>query len=262
MIPSSGTVSEICQNYDFSSDGMLILSKTVPPTVTTSDRTYNAFVYKDNIKAENLIMVERGAVSPDDEELIEKYSVGTANTKTVGIDETVYVRFRKNTGEVQEAINPGSTAPNADNAAWYRSVDAEGNIEETVNAKTYSETIKSDGAIVRETAGSLTDKIGDDVTEDYSKSYTRKVGKDVEDTVTGKVTAKHGSKYRREGSGTEFIELGGGKAAIGNGSVEVVDVIYRMCQALSKTLTPGYNGPISTAAEFATMMGEIAALKK
>jgi hypothetical protein len=262
MYPATDTISEICRNYDLSSDGLLILSKTVPPSALKSDRTYTAFVYKDNLSADNLIMVERGAVSPDDMDLIEKYSVGTAATKSVGVDETTYVRFQKVDGERTEAINPGGTAPDPDSAAWYRGVKADGSYEETINSKTYSITIDAEGNIIRKSAGKLTDTIEDDVTIEYGKSITRKIGKDLNEEVTGKVTTSHGSKYRREGSSGEFIELSGGKASIGNSTVELVDVVYRICQTLSKTLTPGYNGPISTAAEFTSMVTEIQSLKK
>lgn len=278
MIPSSSTFQDICRNYQLGTDGMVVASKNIPSTLG-DDKTYYGAFYKDMLAAENLVTIERGTVSPVDSEIIEKYAIGPANTQSLSIGEPVYVRFRKNTGEIQEAINPGLLGdPKPDMAAWYRGIDAEGNLEETINSKAYSLKIDSDGTITRETSGDLNDTIAGKVTLDFGGDYsltvggdqkndvsggvTNTIGGDLKTEVTGDVTESYGSKRKSEGQTGEFIEQGSGKIAIGNATVELIDLVYRMCQTLSKTLTPGYNGPISTAVDFAKMVVEIQTLKK
>jgi hypothetical protein len=278
MLPASSTFQDICRNYQLGTDGMVMASKNIP-SMLGEDKTYYGAFYKDMLAAENLVTIERGTVSPIDSEIIEKYAIGPANTQSLSIGEPVYVRFRKNTGEIQEAINPGILGdPKPDMAAWYRGIDAEGNLEETINSKAYSIKIESDGTITRETSGDLNDTISGDVVFDYSGDHkltvggdqktdvsggvTNTVGGDLKTEVTGDVKESYGSSRKSEGQTGEFIEQASGKVAIGNATVELVDLVYRMCQTLSKTLTPGYNGPISTAVDFAKMMVEIQTLKK
>jgi hypothetical protein len=262
MVPDKGQFIDQCKNYQFAADGMITVSKVIPDAAST-DQTYYGTIYKDNIQPENLITIERGRVSPDDDTLMEKYAVGSSNVNALSMEKPTYVRFRKTTGEFKEAVNPGGSGdPEPDDAAWYRGVDAEGNYEETINAKTYTLAISADGNIERETAGTLDDIIKGDVAALYEKNFQLSVKGDAKYTYSKDVTEQHGSKRKMTGQGTEYIEMASGKLAMGNSAVDLVDIVYQLCSILSKTLTPGYNGPLSTMGEFMQLTTKMAGLKK
>ena len=65
-----------------------------------------------------------------------------------------------------------------------------------------------------------------------------------------------------EGAATEKISMGAGKISVGNGAVELVDIVTQALQALSTTTAPGYGAPISSVAQMAQLYAQLIALKK
>jgi hypothetical protein len=79
---------------------------------------------------------------------------------------------------------------------------------------------------------------------------------------TGSSKIEYQQTFDIAGTATEFISMGAGKVAIGNGAVELVDIVTQALQVLSTTTAPGYGAPISSVGQFAQLYAQLIALKK
>lgn len=79
---------------------------------------------------------------------------------------------------------------------------------------------------------------------------------------TGSAKIEYQQTMDITGKATEFISMGAGKVAIGNGAVELVDIVTQALQVLSTTTAPGYGAPISSVGQFAQLYAQLIALKK
>ena len=121
-----------------------------------------------------------------------------------------------------------------------------------------------------EVANDLTEVIKGEQTTNITKKYNFTVGDDwfvditgnMELTVGGDYTADVSGKSETTASGGTFLRLESGKAALGNNSVELVDIVYQMLQTLSTTTAAGFGAPISTVAQFGQFAAQLIALKE
>jgi hypothetical protein len=69
------------------------------------------------------------------------------------------------------------------------------------------------------------------------------------------------SKDVKVKAGKAMMNLVGGKVKLGTDQAEVVDILHKTLTALGKTTAPGYNGPISTVADFIELTTKISQIK-
>lgn len=93
-----------------------------------------------------------------------------------------------------------------------------------------------------------------------ANSATIKTGSTVVDT--GALEIKFKTACDIKGAAGEKLSMGNSQVALGGSSAEVVDILLQTLQALSTTLTPGYNGPLTTASQFASLYAKLTPLKK
>lgn len=93
-----------------------------------------------------------------------------------------------------------------------------------------------------------------------SNSATLKTGSVVVDT--GAAEVKYKTKMDIKGAAGEGVSLGTGQIALKGATAEVVDILLQVIQALSIAQTPGYGGPLSNAALFASLYALLLPNKK
>ena len=93
-----------------------------------------------------------------------------------------------------------------------------------------------------------------------ANSATMKTGSISVDT--GSAEIKYKTEMTIEGATGEKLAMGKTQVSLGNASAELVDILSQTLQALSISLTPGYNGPLTTASQFAALYAKILPLKK
>ena len=121
-----------------------------------------------------------------------------------------------------------------------------------------------------EVAKDLTEVIKGEQTTEITSKYSFTVGADWLADITGNMELSVGGDYTADVSGSvemnassgSFLRLESGKAALGNNSVELVDIVYQTLQILSTTTAAGFGAPLSTVGQFGQFAAQLVALKE
>ena len=128
-----------------------------------------------------------------------------------------------------------------------------GNVELTTAAGNVSIGSGSSGDLdFTTTIGNVTVSTAQGDVSVTSTSGNATFGVDVGDTL---VKASSGGVTLQGGSAT--LVAGPAKASWSNGTEELGQLLFEVCTLLSTTLTPGFNGPISTAPQFQALANRV-----
>lgn len=135
--PARNLINELCQNYEFRTDGGSI--DWIHPDKDSDDTVYRA-EWRDNISRRNIIFEEKGTVEKNSD-IIHRVRIG-AGTKpnplkvAPGTPSFVYFEETHNTGKKQFKIN---------DVAYTQLINPDGEFELGINNYTYYKNIKPTG---------------------------------------------------------------------------------------------------------------------
>lgn len=134
--PTQNLINELCQNYEFRTDGGTIDWEHVTPT---SDKTVYRAEWRDDVSRTNIITDERGSIETDSDlihRFVIKSGLETSVDEAEEVPPPVFVRETLNTGQTQFKINED---------AFYEQILPDGTYTHGINKFTYFSIIKPTG---------------------------------------------------------------------------------------------------------------------
>lgn len=138
LFPTQNLINEICQNYEFRTDGGTIDWIHPDPD---SDDTLCVQEWRDDLKRSNIVLDEKGSIE-DDSDLIHRFSIGPGVPQTeVGYAPYIPVFLR-------ETFNTGETHFRINNTAYDEWIFEDGEYTLGINNYSYFKNIKPTGQLV------------------------------------------------------------------------------------------------------------------